>query len=65
MHPWPLITNFGDSAVMLPAALIISFWLIAGGAWRATLVWLAAFGLGASSSAPRSRSWAGASGSPA
>lgn len=47
MHPWHFITNFGDSAVMLPAALTIGVWLIAGGAWRATLIWLAAFGLGA------------------
>jgi len=47
MMSWTLITNFGDSAVMLPAAVAIALWLAAGGAWRATIVWLATFGLGA------------------
>jgi len=43
---WTLITNFGDSAVMLPAAVMIALWLVAGGAWRAAFVWLSAFGAG-------------------
>jgi membrane-associated phospholipid phosphatase len=47
MTAWTLITNFGDSAVMLPAALTIALWLAAGGAWRATLAWGVAFGSGA------------------
>jgi membrane-associated phospholipid phosphatase len=44
---WTLITNFGDSAVMLPAAATIAVWLAAGGAWRAAFVWVSAFGAGA------------------
>ncbi|HEV2674937.1 MAG TPA: phosphatase PAP2 family protein [Aliidongia sp.] len=44
---WSLITGFGDSAVMLPAAVAIALWLAAGGAWGATLAWLLAFGAGA------------------
>jgi membrane-associated phospholipid phosphatase len=47
MATWVLITGFGDSAVMLPAAITIALWLAAGGAWRATLAWLLAFGTGA------------------
>ncbi|GGF28330.1 phosphoesterase [Aliidongia dinghuensis] len=46
MTAWTLITGFGDSAVMLPAALAIALWLAAGGAWRQALVWLVAFGAG-------------------
>lgn len=49
MTPWQLITDFGDSAVMLPAAATIALWLAAGGAWRAMIVWLGSFGLGAAS----------------
>ncbi len=44
---WTLITNFGDSAVMLPAAATIALWLAAGGAWRAMGAWVVSFGLGA------------------
>jgi len=44
---WTLITDFGDSAVMLPAAATIALWLGAGGAWRAMAAWLLSFGLGA------------------
>lgn len=47
MTAWTLITGFGDSAVMLPAAIAIALWLAAGGAWRATIAWLLAFGAGA------------------
>lgn len=47
MTSWTLITNFGDSAVMLPAAITIALWLAAGGAWRAMLLWLVTFGGGA------------------
>jgi membrane-associated phospholipid phosphatase len=46
MTPWILITNFGDSAVMMPAAVTIALWLAASGAWRASLAWLVAFGTG-------------------
>jgi membrane-associated phospholipid phosphatase len=44
---WTTITDFGDSAVMLPAATMIGLWLLGGGAWRATGIWLALFGAGA------------------
>ena len=47
MTSWSLITDFGDSAVMLPAAATIALWLGAGGAWRAMGAWLVSFGLGA------------------
>ena len=47
MMAWTLITGFGDSAVMLPAAVAIALWLAAGGAWRTTFVWLVTFGAGA------------------
>ncbi len=47
MTSWNLITDFGDSAVMLPAAVTIALWLFAGGAWRSMILWLGAFGLGA------------------
>jgi len=47
MTIWTLITDFGDSAVMLPAAVAIALWLAAGGAWRASLAWLGTFGSGA------------------
>jgi len=43
---WTLITDFGDSAVMLPAAVTITLWLAAGAAWRAAFVWLTTFGTG-------------------
>ena len=47
MMAWTLITGFGDSAVMLPAAVAIALWLAAGGAWRTTIVRLVTIGAGA------------------
>lgn len=43
---WPLLTDFGDSAVLAPAALLIAAWLAAGQAWRGALGWCLLFGLG-------------------
>jgi PAP2 superfamily len=43
---WPLLTDFGDSAVLAPAALLIAAWLAAGQAWRGALRWCLLFGLG-------------------
>lgn len=41
---WLFITNFGDSSVMLPCALLIALWLLAGLSARAALLWLLLFG---------------------
>jgi PAP2 superfamily len=43
---WPLLTDFGDSAVLAPAALLIAAWLAAGQAWRGALRWCLFFGVG-------------------
>jgi membrane-associated phospholipid phosphatase len=40
MTPWTHITNFGDSACMVPAAAVVAALLWAGGARRAALLWL-------------------------
>ena len=34
MLSWVGLTDFGDSAAMLPAAALIALWLAAGRAWR-------------------------------
>jgi len=44
---WSAITDLGDSAVMVPIALVIAAWLSASGAWRGALAWLVLFGTGA------------------
>lgn len=41
---WLFITNFGDSSVMLPCAVLIALWLLAGLSARAALFWLLLFG---------------------
>ena len=41
---WLFITNFGDSSVMLPCAVLIALWLLAGLSARAALLWLLLFG---------------------
>jgi membrane-associated phospholipid phosphatase len=46
MMLWEKITFFGDSVVLLPAALIIAIWLTAARGWRMATVWCAVFGLG-------------------
>jgi len=44
---WTFITDLGDAAVMVPIALAIAVWLLAGRAWRGALAWLGLFGTGA------------------
>ncbi|TWI54800.1 PAP2 superfamily protein [Pseudomonas duriflava] len=44
MQGMVFITNFGDSSVMLPCALIIALWLWIGASRRAALLWLVLFG---------------------
>lgn len=41
---WTTITTFGDTVVMLPAALAIAAWLAASSARRLALYWIALFG---------------------
>jgi membrane-associated phospholipid phosphatase len=48
MISWTTITDFGDSAAMLPAAIVIGLWLAIGGAWWRALVWTLVFTLGTS-----------------
>jgi membrane-associated phospholipid phosphatase len=45
-HFWALMTDFGDSAVLAPAALVIAVWLVAERAWRGALLWCLLFGFG-------------------
>jgi membrane-associated phospholipid phosphatase len=40
MIPWVTITDFGDSAVLVPAVVVIALWLLADGAWQKSLLWL-------------------------
>src|ERR1700716_1005135 len=46
MIPWVRITSFGDTVVMLPAAVAIAAWLIAGGACRMAVWWCLLFTFG-------------------
>jgi membrane-associated phospholipid phosphatase len=48
MISWTAITDFGDSAAMLPAAITIGLWLAIGGAWCRALAWMLTFTLGMS-----------------
>ena len=43
MDSWINFTHFGGSTVMLPAALVITAWLIVGRAWRMGLWWCGLF----------------------
>jgi membrane-associated phospholipid phosphatase len=44
---WTAVTDLGDSAVMVPMALIVAAWLLASRSWRGAGWWLVLFGLGA------------------
>jgi len=44
---WVGLTDFGDSAAMLPAAALIALWLAAGRAWRQAALWCLGFALAA------------------
>ena len=46
MMLWEKITFFGDSVVLLPAAMIVAIWLLAARGWRMASVWCALFGFG-------------------
>jgi membrane-associated phospholipid phosphatase len=41
---WWTITRLGDSAILLPAALIIALWLLVGRAWKMAFSWCLLFG---------------------
>ena len=43
MLSWWGLTDFGDSAAMLPAAALIAAWLAAGRAWRRMVLWCGGF----------------------
>lgn len=43
MLTWVGLTDFGDSAAMLPAAGLIAVWLAAGRAWRQAALWCLGF----------------------
>ena len=45
MLSWVGLTDFGDSAAMLPAAALIAAWLAAGQAWRRAALWCGGFAL--------------------
>ena len=42
---WTGLTDFGDSAAMVPAAALIAVWLAAGQAWRRAFLWSGGFAL--------------------
>ncbi|HEX2531385.1 MAG TPA: phosphatase PAP2 family protein [Burkholderiaceae bacterium] len=44
--PWWKITFFGDTVVLLPAALTIAVWLAIGRAWRMAAIWCVLFSVG-------------------
>ncbi len=43
MLTWWGLTDFGDSAAMVPAATLIAAWLAAGRAWRRAALWAGGF----------------------
>jgi len=43
MSFWWGLTDFGDSAAMLPAATLIAGWLVVGQAWRRAVLWCTGF----------------------
>ncbi|MGL6071912.1 hypothetical protein, partial [Craterilacuibacter sp.] len=43
---WQTLTNFGDSAVMIPAALAIGLWQLQRRAWPQLLGWCLLLGAG-------------------
>jgi membrane-associated phospholipid phosphatase len=46
MIPWLKITSFGDTVVMMPAAVAIIAWLVIGRAWRMAFWWSVLFTIG-------------------
>ncbi len=42
---WMAVTAFGDSAAMVPAALLIGLWLALDRAWRQAALWSLCFGV--------------------
>ncbi|NMM36757.1 MAG: phosphatase PAP2 family protein [Glaciimonas sp.] len=46
MHYWTIITSYGGSAVMMPAAAAFAAWLALGRAWRMFFWWCGLFGAG-------------------
>lgn len=46
MLSWHYFSMLGDSVITLPAAALITVWLLAGGAWRTGLWWSVLFGAG-------------------
>src|SRR5579859_2618182 len=45
MLSWAGLTDFGDSAAMLPAAGLIAAWLAASRAWQQAALWCSGFAL--------------------
>ncbi len=45
MNFWPALTDFGDSALMVPAILAIALWLLTIRAWWMSLCWLGFVGI--------------------
>lgn len=45
MFSWVIVTDFGDSAGMVPAAVLLAIWLVASRAWRHAALWCLGFGL--------------------
>jgi len=43
-HVWTTITHLGNSMLLLPVALVLALWLLAGGQRRRATVWALAFG---------------------
>ncbi|GGP25418.1 phosphatase PAP2 family protein [Silvimonas amylolytica] len=40
---WQIVTNFGDSALLLPVAAILVGWMLYEKAWRCATIWLLLF----------------------
>lgn len=45
MFSWVMVTDFGDSAGMVPATVLLAAWLAANRAWRHVALWCLGFGL--------------------
>ncbi|MDR3429415.1 phosphatase PAP2 family protein [Silvimonas sp.] len=43
MHFWQVLTNFGDSALLLPVAVVLIGWMLYEQAWRCASIWVALF----------------------
>lgn len=41
---WIAVTEFGNSTLLLPAALVLALWLLSARAWRLAGVWALSFG---------------------